>query len=436
MAKDILCLKLKNLRAIQEAEIKVNGITLVSGVNGCGKSTISKMLYHLIEGVSNYNELAEKFFEIWMDRYMYAENLRKCLSYLNNLEPSGNIDDWNFRFIANHKEILTLFEEVYTRYIGLKERINEGEKERIVDLLTGATKLPKENSIDGILKLILEHLEAIQSKVKCYQDDRPNKIILPRLYDAFHILEINESEIDLIEAGDQVFSREESSVKNLIEIDKAIYLDSPFVLNNGQYPYYRGGHTLYWSELNKLLRETNPLFKVRITEELCLLMRQEVLHGESIWDESKSEYLFTREDGKKFNLLDCATGEKSLSILQMLLNNGWLNKSTLLIMDEPEVHLHPQWVVEYARLIVLLNKHIGVKFFLASHNPDLVSAIKYISEKEGLGNALNFYLAEKSEDNNYQFVYRELGQDIEPIFQSFNIALDRIDAYGRMQDDD
>ena len=98
-------------------------------------------------------------------------------------------------------------------------------------------------------------------------------------------------------------------------------------------------------------------------------------------------------------------------------------------MDEPESNLHPQWIIEYARLIVLLNKEIGVKFFIASHNPDMVSALKYISEKERVQDTLNYYLAEKIE-NKFSYNYRNLGVSIDPIFKSFNIAMDRINQYG------
>lgn len=61
-----------------------------------------------------------------------------------------------------------------------------------------------------------------------------------------------------------------------------------------------------------------------------------------------------------YNLLDVATGVKSFAILQLLIKNGSLSDKTLLIMDEPESHLHPQWTVKYARLIVLLDKEVGI----------------------------------------------------------------------------
>lgn len=128
--------------------------------------------------------------------------------------------------------------------------------------------------------------------------------------------------------------------------------------------------------------------------------------------------------------MDCATGIKSFSIVQMLLKLGHISSKTLLVFDEPEAHLHPQWVVEYARMIVLIHKYIGTKFFIATHNPDFVSAIRHIAEKEKMLDAVNFYLAQ-CEEGMYQYTYRHLGNDIEPIFKSFNLALDRIEEHGR-----
>ncbi len=66
---------------------------------------------------------------------------------------------------------------------------------------------------------------------------------------------------------------------------------------------------------------------------------------------------------------------------------------------------------------------------VASHNPDMISALRYISEKEGILDNMHFYLAERVEGTE-QFIYRVLKNDIEPIFASFNIALERINQYG------
>ena len=47
--------KTEKFRAINDADIIIDGITLVAGENGCGKSTISKLLYFLFKTVSNYD---------------------------------------------------------------------------------------------------------------------------------------------------------------------------------------------------------------------------------------------------------------------------------------------------------------------------------------------------------------------------------------------
>ena len=116
-----------------------------------------------------------------------------------------------------------------------------------------------------------------------------------------------------------------------------------------------------------------------------------------------------------------------LLLLQLLLKNRFLDENTLLIIDEPEAHLHPQWIIEYARVLVLLHKKLKVKFFITSHSTDMVSAIKYISEKERVGKNVSFYVANEKE--NHKYVYKYLGNDIEPIFESFNKSFDILSSY-------
>ncbi len=92
-------------------------------------------------------------------------------------------------------------------------------------------------------------------------------------------------------------------------------------------------------------------------------------------------------------------------------------KSLFLLIDEPEAHLHPQWIVEFARLLVLLHKQVGLKIIVASHNPDMVSAIQSIARKEGVLQNTCFYQAERASEDSMQYVYKNLGSDISEIFK-------------------
>ena len=96
------------------------------------------------------------------------------------------------------------------------------------------------------------------------------------------------------------------------------------------------------------------------------------------------------------------------------------------------MHLHPQWIVEFGRLLILINKEIGTKFLISSHSPDMISAIKYISEKEGTSKNINFYLAERK-DNKFLYEYKHLKSNIEEIFESFNISFEKLDKYGKYE---
>ena len=187
-------------------------------------------------------------------------------------------------------------------------------------------------------------------------------------------------------------------------------------------------HNIHWDDLNKLLLKKS----INNNNKFTQLISKEIILGDVNIDEgiySTDDFKFKRADGSIFNLIDVATGIKSFSIIQMLLKNGSLTDKTLLILDEPESNLHPQWIIEYARIIVLLNKELGVKFFIATHNPDMVSGIRYISEKENILEKVSFYLAEKSKDN-FKYNFKFLNKEIDPIFESFNIAIERINKYG------
>ena len=143
----------------------------------------------------------------------------------------------------------------------------------------------------------------------------------------------------------------------------------------------------------------------------------------------RTEFKFVAKNGKSFNLKGAATGVISFSYILQLLQNGWLTDKTMLIIDEPESHLHPQWIVDYARILVLINKMIGTKILLSSHNPDMIAAIQTISESKGLKDITRFYLATPSPEALDQYDFNDLGFNIEEIFDSFNIALSRIDSY-------
>ena len=92
-----------------------------------------------------------------------------------------------------------------------------------------------------------------------------------------------------------------------------------------------------------------------------------------------------------------ATGMKSYAILQLLLQNGYLPEKSLLIIDEPEIHLHPEWQLLYAEMLVLMVKKLNIYLVIATHSPYFLQALDIFQERHKLGDKAHFYLAESHE---------------------------------------
>ena len=411
----------ENFRAIGHAAIQISGITVVAGENSSGKSTISKLLYYLFNTSSNYEVLVkEELMRNFHDLFYFLN-----ITYYTAINKDGNI---NRRIIdvkkydkikdlrseetyknLSLKEIelylITFIEELYAKLDIQNSRYNRYVDDILED--------QQEKGIEGLKYFVKEKIKQAENKIQ----KRPTSLFIEKLLDLF---EEKLPEIFEVSEDDEVIvSLKKENLSLPFMVNKAIYIDTPMSISTLDYDH--------WDDLNKLLREQGDI-KNNQKELLSLIYNN--IQGEAEYniDWPYSDFSFTRADGKTFDLNEVATGIKAFSIIQLLLKNGHIDNRTLLIIDEPESHLHPQWIVEYARMIVLLHKYIGVKFFLASHNPDMVSAIRYIAEKEGILSNVNYYLAEKTEEA-YLYNYRALGSDIAPIFGSFNIAIDRISQY-------
>lgn len=428
--------KVEGFRAVNEADIIINGITVVAGENGCGKSSISKLLYFLYKTVSNYDLLVKKNLIL---------NLRDVIKFIDILQQELRLDvkDRNIRD-EFRREISDLRKNLYgsdylsdelSKWLILVDKleglfnlinapINSNIKQSSVRLKYILKDILKDedpgNDLVDSLKKVKIFIEDKFNKAIGFINSRPTLLFIEELKSVFSDGDLPKK-FQVLEYDDLIVSLEMNYLSIPYNIQNAIYIDTPMMIS------VENSHNEHWNDLNELLLKKGnkqSIFTQIISNEIT---NGDIIMGEGIY--STDDFKFKRSDGEVFNLLDIATGIKSFLILQQLLKNGSISDKTLLIIDEPESNLHPQWIIEYARIIVLLNKQLGVKFFLATHNPDMVSAIRYISEKEGNLDNVIFYLALPS-DKEFSYKYHLLDKNIEPIFGSFNIAIDRINKYG------
>lgn len=81
-------------------------------------------------------------------------------------------------------------------------------------------------------------------------------------------------------------------------------------------------------------------------------------------------------------------------MLKTLLENGSLEQNGTIILDEPEIHLHPSWQLILAEVIVLLQKEFNMHILLNTHSPYFLRAIEVYSKKYGIDHETKYYLIE------------------------------------------
>jgi hypothetical protein len=93
----------------------------------------------------------------------------------------------------------------------------------------------------------------------------------------------------------------------------------------------------------------------QITEiDRIISIISKIINGKLVVDDFQG--VVYEKEGHEINIDNVALGIKGFGLIQLLLKNHQLNSRTLLIIDEPEIHLHPNWQVLYAEILVLISK--------------------------------------------------------------------------------
>ena len=109
---------IRGIRDIDSADIDLNGITVLAGRNGCGKSTISKLVYQTYFTAANYeklisqefgNYLVSTFQDIWRPTVDFVYAAKKFIERINTgfVYPSSPSDtDQIEPYLANVRAVL------------------------------------------------------------------------------------------------------------------------------------------------------------------------------------------------------------------------------------------------------------------------------------------------------------------------------------------
>ena len=384
---------LSNIGKVTSATVEINGITVIAGENDTGKSTIGKALFSAFNSFYKVGEriLQERITGVLNRLELLYRKNSKIISY-----PDYDITD-----LA--KDIVSIKAEKNNLERLIIDKISSFDD----DLIINADQEDISNMLDMIITILsISDEQIFNSIIQRLLDDEFNEQINNLYSDGASTITIEikgeKSEISIVENK----INEVSSMLNLGT--EAIYLDDPFVLDeiSSRIPRFsfRSSHhrnhlkeKLYYNHKNKNVIEeivTNSKFDTIYNKvsEICdgnIIRSKRNILGYSL---GKSE--------KILDVRNLSTGLKTFAIIKRLLVSGAIEFNGTIILDEPEIHLHPEWQLVFAELIVLLHKEFGLHILLNTHSPYFLNAIEVYSAKHAIDDKCKYYLINNNNDGS------------------------------------
>lgn len=397
---------LNNIARVQHAEVEIEGISVISGYNGTGKSTVCKALYATSQAFGRLNKSVLQ-------------------SRKNSIKNS--IDEWESK---SHADSMPFWEECSDNFFDqleqMKLSIEDLTDEDLPKLLQAVGIGSEEDGYDDLIS----ELDRIRKRP--FKDDA--NFVIERAFTQCFSGQLNtlgqdtQAEIQF-EYGKSVAravfqnNKLTESTAAQILMNKPVYIETgsslDMVLNN-QFRRRTSNAKIPFSALYKpvtgemTLEKYNELDKVR---EICSRIMNEVTHGELVSSTTNREVTYHEEDLQDPILCpNIASGLKNILTIQKLLDNGYLNSSSLLLIDEPEVNLHPEWQVKFAEILVLLYKELGIRIILNTHSPYFMRAVETkMAEQEIAGMGRYYFMQEVSPR---RFVAEDVTGKTETVYQT------------------
>lgn len=411
-------LKIQNIGKVSNADIELNGITVIAGENDTGKSTVGKVLFSIFNSYFNIDN------QIDNDREL---RIKKLLELIYNdvptryYHPPFNMSEISQNLIKNSNKYIN--NPTMLRY-DILYQISESDP----------------NFEENLEKLDDERLDEIFDRVKniltvsreqIFKDVLDKNLVAEFDIQISNIYSNSDSKIELTIKDEKVsISISDNKVVNIENefslTTEAVYIDDPFVLDETpRYVYFNDANYHRRHLISKLFFEKSKssIFDEIITKDKLEKIFSKInsaCPGDIIRNKGRFSYK-NPDTNKSLPSKNISTGLKTFVILKTLLVNGFIEYNGTIILDEPEIHLHPQWQLIFAEIIVLLQKEFNMHILLNTHSPYFLEAIEVYSEKYGIADKCKYYLAENQNETsiisdvtgNTEKIYQKLAKPLQ-----------------------
>ena len=457
--------KIKNIAAIGQADITIDGITIIAGENNTGKSTIGKALYAFLDNMSH-----------WSDTYAYIIQKKTEQFLLQNSTP---LEDYCLSVSGAKRRRTSKIKQLIEKYISEQELMVaiedyqvEEDSTKLTEILYSfgndyllvyfkniddKTKAKNDKFITNWVKTVLSPLlaveldelklqtEQIYKSLEIIFDKQTRKIgttqsSLTFIHDDRQVdYSINDSGIKMntpLRFTNNIYFIESPKIYDYLSDTKFGKVQKQFLQSLMTPNVFRHNSTYLTNYTMELLNRYQEDFEINkhyldIAHSLETTMGGRAEFLQKVGLEFKDNFL-----PETIHASNVSTGLKSLALLEYGLRIGAIENDDVIILDEPEINLHPEWQIEYAKAIVELEKHCNIKFIITTHSPFFIRAIECFSDLHNQMNNLNVYRIEKDQNNKQTIenvMYSEYG--VSDLYEDLSAPLDKLedllkDKYG------
>jgi len=404
---------IENMGNIDKASVTIKPLTIIAGENSSGKTFVTKGLYTILDSVyknhfleklivdfrmldayfGGFNELLNKpskidiefqlYFQLFLDEIkFFLIELEECQfeeqefissTYLQKFLKFDNKINTYFNDRLQTKKFLK-YKDIIDNILEQKSIILKNIKNRIDIIIKGIS-----SSLDiGFKKNFqITHLQNLINK---------NQISNLHLsLDTLGDIEIDRNQhIEFNLTNDGI--NEIQNVRNIVFFDSPVYIKIRKALEKVQdrlsyrrinEDKYLKGYPQYIEQFYEFIKKEYidiPDFNL-ISQEI-----QEIINGRLEVNQGDINYRDNQNNIIPISLT--AMGISNIGVIDLLLRNNIINKGSFLIMDEPEVHLHPKWQVFLAQILYKIAKS-GANIIIATHSLDFLKAFENILKEDG-----------------------------------------------------
>jgi hypothetical protein len=433
---------IENLGPLKEASIELNKLTIICGENNTGKTYLSYVIYGFIKLWKNSSSIT-----ISEERYKTLQENGRLILSIKEMLPSK--DEWasiSSDYQKNLKRILALpakkLEETkikFTPHENLSDKLYSQEiKESFFLGDELEINIEKQKDSDSFTVLMIKKtshsnpdIHADQWDVKIVIERGITDIIFNFLFPNMFIVSAERTGIltfkaELNLARSMFYDTFQRNKKEISEQMKSHFLhwisrETPDI----DYPMPIRDNIRYINDLERLERNISEITEKRpdILESL------ENIAGGSYKTTQSGDITFSPQGSSTLQLRMNATSStaKSLVLLNYYIRFS-AKKGDFLIIDEPELNLHPQNQRNLARLIVQLI-NFGIDVFVTTHSDYFVKELNLMimlgSEKSGISEikSKHNYKDDEILDFNHVSLYTT-----EKEYESKKITLEKADV--------